>query len=705
MNDVQEDSSIHDSPKIADETLESSESSSPKVLYAPERQSSSVSNASGGVERQKKRKRSASRNSNGRTRRLKRSYNAQYLDLLNDTITEIISGSASSKDSKLCSSQVGITRWNRHEKEHLFWAVGRYGRDSLQPIAVQIGSKSEPEIRVYLQTLAEASAKQHVYGDESTLTGLTDIPSAVEISQQGCDVLEQAADSLAKLQQKHEEQAEKLKHADFWNLNHETADWVEQSLNGDEAGKAEVLRKLPAAEILHLKNFLRLSDEIFMNSGDPDGNWRTFRTKYERPSMLFTAFADLGELATSITKRLAQSSLFFAMSRLRASESGSYNHQRVVRQGDVLTALNVVGMKPNARDGWANVARRCKLNVYRDSKAITSGHPMSYSSVERSLMPDDLAADEQPSPSSTATTNSSDSELDDGSEHSAFSQTSSLISSDYSDVESITSSDRSQLESTSDKQTDAYLEYIDHEASRKEELRLWKMLGKDPPQELRHENPRMVADPGPYRHDRADLEDWRQWVAFKPEWEAYDMEDLDSDLVENRKRSRFKADMDANSGKQGRVKEHSHSQGRTGSNAGIQPGSTPLQDMPSGSDSQYGEEYPESEIESSSDGSSSDEMATQRDPDHASSADDMPSPHRVSIDPDSISDQEDDRLGTDAGSPVLSEILPSSVSISASDDEGGNHMSDVDAGGQHGSLDEDMDSGSDLDDDGERESD
>ncbi|KAL8711983.1 MAG: hypothetical protein Q9220_003679 [cf. Caloplaca sp. 1 TL-2023] len=699
MNSTQGDNDTNGNPQRGDGNVESDESSSSTALYTFEQASSSASDVSGTAERGKKRKRSVSRISNRKIRRLQSFYNARYHDLLNHTINEIQSN-AGLNDSKLYDSQVGITIWNRQEKECLFRGLSRHGRDGLQNIAARIGSKSEPEVRVYLQTLGKASKEQHAYGDTSTVMDLAAIPSAVEISQRGCAVLEQAADSLAVLQRKHEEQSEKLKHADLWILNHETVDWLAQSLHEDEASKAEVYGKLPAAELLHLKHFLALSEEIFMNSTDPERDWRTFTARYERPSMLFTAFADFGELATSITKRLIQSSLFFAMSRLRASEPASYNHQRVVKRGDVLTALNVVGMKPNAREWWANVARRCKLNVYSDSKAIASGHPMSYSAVERSLMPDDVKDDEQPSPPATVVKGYQDLDLDEQSNHSAFSDTTSLMSSDSSDTKSDSSSDP---ESNSDEQSDAYLEYIDHRASRKEELRLWKMLGRNPPQELQAENPRKVANSRSRGQDKTDLEDWRQWLDFKPEWEAYDLEDLDGDLIQNRTIMRSKVDSHTEFATRAEAKEHSHSDDKKVSSTSMQQYGTPEHFSSSASDSPSIGESHNSRRGSSIDAMSEDENVGQRDFDHVPSADGSRPLHMDPTDSESDFDQQEDGISaTDANSPLSNEDVPRSVSSSSSadEDDDGNQISDADARGQDRLLDQIMESGSGSDEGG-----
>ncbi|KAL8693743.1 MAG: hypothetical protein Q9218_001488 [Villophora microphyllina] len=487
----------------------------------------------------RKRKRSSDDESGHRSIRQKAHYSAKYLRLLNQTVGDIHLDSLGSDVGDFYISQVGIAVWSSEEKELLFRGTARYGRDNLPAIARLVGSKSELEVRVYLQLLQEVSTKQHMYGKRPTLVGPAAIPTATEISQDCCAHLEQAADALSILQQKREERQEQQNHADLWRLDRNTARWVEKRIREGERGRAEVHEKLPAAELLNLDRFLKLSEQLFMNSNESDGNWRSYVSRKDKVSILYTAFSDLHNVTTGIVKRLIQSSLFCAMSRLRASHS-HYDRQQAVKRCDVLAALRILGMKETARDQWLDVVRKHNLNVYD----LDADNIMTYSQIEGELSQTKFAADVM----STSTSENQDmdpqaqpSDTDSpqsGYDPATSSQASILCRSDSdegSPRHSRSTSNSTLQEALFDRETDTYLDYIDQKASRKEELHLWEMLGKDPPESFSRKDQRMVKDPGPYRHDQDDLDHWRGWVNLIPEWEAYDVKDLETDLLKNRR--------------------------------------------------------------------------------------------------------------------------------------------------------------------------
>ncbi|KAL8942899.1 MAG: hypothetical protein Q9211_001201 [Gyalolechia sp. 1 TL-2023] len=508
--------------------------------------SSSASRRSSGGP--KKRKRSINQVIGVRASRKKRYYSAKYHSLFNKTIRDLQAethGPADKGDPK--TSQIGISTWSPQERDRLFRGVARYGGDDFSAIAVLIGTKTELEVHSYLQVLREASTRQHKYGARRSLIGMADIAAAVEISNPCCASLEQAADAMAALQQRVEEQQEKQKHADLWRLDHKVAQWVDRGLSEGDEGRIEVFRKLPAAEILNLRHFLKLSTNVFMNSDEPHSNYRSYVSRSEKPSMLHTAFADLHTVALSVTKRLIQSSLFFAMSRLRATRSSRYVHQRAVKQADVLAALKVLGMKDNSRDYWVHVPRRCKLNVHDQKNARDSRAALDYNEVERALAfakpvvgkkfdPADPSEDHNTVPRSLE---------EFSSEAESQCIQSSSMDVDRPENPSAQSSEETDLSAPGERfgqRTDAYLEHIDQKASEKEELRLWKMLNGSPPPDVSvQESSVKFRNPGPCRKAKDDLDDWRGWVNFRPEWETYDINSLDEALAEHRKQRRTRS--------------------------------------------------------------------------------------------------------------------------------------------------------------------
>lgn len=445
--------------------------------------------------------------------RLKQSYNTKYHRLLNDTIGDLPLDSSTSATDNSHVTQAGICLWSSDESELLFGGIARYGPDSLPTIAALIGTKNELEVHTYVQALKAASVKQHLYGRRQSLLGTADIPAAVELSERCCTSLEQAADSLATLQQRHEEHLEQQRHGDLWKLDQDKARWVERRMCESEEGKSEIRRRLPAAELLNLRQMLELSRNLFMNATDLDINWHSLSSRSETPALLYTAFSDLRDIAVSITNRLIQTALFFAMSRLRAAKSSYYPHQRAVKRCDALAAIKTLGMKDSARDWWVQIARRCKLEVYGRPRSTGEESKLNYSQVERILGGKETPA-EASAKLGERSCDGNDSNEDSISEDGSVSLAGT---SGYSNA----TKNRNEPADKLGEKTDAYLDSIDQQATQREEARLWKMLGKDPPSILSRDEPTQTEDPGPHRHDRNDLDDWRGYIDLRPLWEVH----------------------------------------------------------------------------------------------------------------------------------------------------------------------------------------
>ena len=538
---------------------EFTQASSSCVDYISYQSSTSPSTSGRSMGTPRKRKRSASQDSNTRLSRRRRHYNTKYHTLFNQMVRDLRIDAREFDEDDLHTSQIGITKWSPQEKDQLFRGLARYGRDNLLAIAALIESKTELEVHIYLRLLQEASTKQHLFGEKHSLIRPADIPAALDVSEECNHALDKAADALEALQQRCEAQEEKQKHADLWRLDQKTAGWVNRCLREGEERRIIIHEQLPAAELLDLGSFLKLSANIFMNSSEPSSNYRSFVPHSEKPSIMFTAFAELYTLVLSITKRLVQSSLFFAMSRLRATQSSSYAHSRLVKKADIRVALKAVGMKNNATDYWVQVPRRCRLNVYDQSSTKYSGEVMEYNEIERLLTQGKSAAarkffranasEDELTTSMPDKGSLPESESESESESEAESECRSLAPSSSSIEDPISSSsgsdaatEASALGESFDERLDTYLECSDENKSRIEELRLWKILGVDPPGDfLVDQSSVRRRDPGPYRKERDDLDDWREWVDFKPTWEAYDLDGLDSDLIENRRHMRVRS--------------------------------------------------------------------------------------------------------------------------------------------------------------------
>ena len=87
------------------------------------------------------------------------------------------------------------------------------------------------------------------------------------------------------------------------------------------------------------------------------------------PSIQRTAFNDFHTLAVSVTKRLMQSAIMQATSRLRSQRRRTKKGvMPLVKTRDVLSAIDILGLKRNGRSQWTDVARRCNVRVFDERR-------------------------------------------------------------------------------------------------------------------------------------------------------------------------------------------------------------------------------------------------------------------------------------------------------------------------------------------------
>lgn len=485
-----------------------------------------------------------------RTKRLRALYSDQYRQLYNETVLDATN--CTSKGSYK-QSQLGITTWASSEKAVFFRTLALKGRDYLASISSAIATKSEPEVRAYLLLLDEASTKQQIYEPYDSLLDHSEIPAALEVSQE-CEVaLEGAAGALAILQEKEDVKAEKRKHGGQWRLTSLIAGRIHQQLQEGPDGEAAVDETVPAAILLDLKAFLKLTKRIFMNSPDPELNYRTYAIARTNPlSILHTAFADFYNLVVSITRRLVQSAIFLAMSRLRAMDEKKQAPRRLVRRLDVGAALEMSGMKPNAHDYWVGLARRCKLNVYKSGADLGKSidDRLDYETVENILeqgrerrektgfyqrIP--LGVFSRPGiPSHKRQNSATSSDTASESQDAASDSHESSSASDNLPLDH-RSPDALQVQDSYDRKQDAYISALDHQASLREEIRLWATLGREPPSRIHPEDVDIPQEPVPEPKPLEEIADWRRSVSYAAEWEILETPVPELAFRRNSKRS------------------------------------------------------------------------------------------------------------------------------------------------------------------------
>ena len=477
------------------------------------------------------------RSSQPSSKRLKSSYNDDYRVLFNSMVKEVESNSSSETDDLLQESQIGVTVWSSEEKAAYFRSLARRGRQDIQSIATDIGSKSESEVCVYSDILLKAAMGQQNYETHEKLPDTSDFKAALEVRGDCCAALDLAAEALSALRQVEEETAEKKMHKDLALLTPKIARWVERCVAVENESNDEVSQRIPAAKLLNLFNFLELSKRFFMNSVIVEDNWRSHATRGNKsPSILYTAFSDFHAISISITQRLVQSTLFFAMSRLRAmSASGQSKPRSKVRRRDVMAALNVLGMKADAKAFWARVARKCKLRVYdKVRQRQVFGKRYSYVEVERLLGPSRIS--DRDSPEITAEdVNTSISRKSPAPTVSSATTSKDSFWSDSISIEADGSNPQSNDEGLSEKPLDstkrqdshgplpdAFFESLDQQASLNEERRLWEMLGSDPGKKMQSVDLKLLSGPISKRKHKEHLLDWKDGLDYAEEWETHD---------------------------------------------------------------------------------------------------------------------------------------------------------------------------------------
>ena len=478
--------------------------------------------------------------SQGRAKRLKSQYRENYLVLYNEILDELRSKRYTNSIT-LSPSQIGASLWSSNEKDLFFENLSKRGKHNVQSIATGIGSKGVSEVRMYLRSLQDAVKDEQIYElvPKRLLQAYT-IESATEVSEECCSSLDLAAEALSVLQQQEEQRSEKKKYGDFSLLTPQTAKWIHERLQAGGLGDDEVAKMLPAATLLNLKTFLATSKCFFMNSKDIDCNWRSYTERRKPPSIMYTAFSDFHTLTISITKRIIQSSLFLAASRLKnLNTTGRRSLKQHVKKADVLAALDVLRIECNSRNFWSRTARKCRLRVYDHVRhRQVFGRRYRYSDVEDILgsqspeLRGRHEAGQRASPSTSVAKSDmiSDTSTEDNDRRSQVSPNQSSNEDNASDLSSSDSSASEDFDSHTRKQDqlndshDVYAEALDQRTSHNEEQRLWRLLGEHPPDKLKSDAihlPRVPA--AAERKSQDDLTECTARMDYAAEWETYEM--------------------------------------------------------------------------------------------------------------------------------------------------------------------------------------
>ncbi|KAF5676445.1 RNA polymerase I-specific transcription initiation factor rrn5 [Fusarium heterosporum] len=458
--------------------------------------------------------------------------NTDYLDLLNKDIEDAaqrVCFTLGDEDT-LYPSQIGLTYWSIPEKKLFFEAIARLGQTDLPGIASRIGTKSGIEVNHYLDILQRARLLRQREVRRPAIE-FSEIPAAVELSQQCCHALDEAADAISVRQERKEEQREEGKWGECWDITPKIARQLD---NGESITGSQDLH---FPRLFNLHNWLKLSERIFMNSSIPSENWDSIDNR--PPSIWATTFEDFHSLAVSITKRLVQTTIFLSMSRIKAKKELIPTTREIIRAQDVEAAVSSLGMGHNSRQFWSGCARRLRLEVHEeppDRDEEGEYEALSYEQVESLLSRSDEDTD-------------SVAELQADLEEVANSSENEALSSDFEEPPTLSDEEGIAIEReanevlqfsaadfpetyrkketlknriAAERRQEQYAEERDQYTSWQAEAEMWGLLQKKPRIEL----PKM-PEPGPLQRSTMDVEsifpigrDWRSKTRYRSEWEG-----------------------------------------------------------------------------------------------------------------------------------------------------------------------------------------
>ncbi|ROT38683.1 hypothetical protein SODALDRAFT_324114 [Sodiomyces alkalinus F11] len=466
------------------------------------------------------------------SKRRKGAFNSAYMDLLNrdieDAANRLVLEKKQPYEQRFRQSQVGLAIWTPLEKELLFEAVSRLGRDDLPGIASRIRTKNQMEVHQYIKLL---DGTLHDMRDNSghhrrdDIPDMADYPAAKELSHECCLALEEAAADLSLRIERHEKRTEEKKWGEHWLIDADLA----RRLGGNRGHDAE--DRLEFARLFRCPVWLELAEDVFMNSADPENNWRSIQDG-QGPSIRATAFEDFHSLAISLTRKLVISTLYIAQSRIKAKQTIHPNTRNVVKSSDVEAAVASLRLKPNTRRFWTTCARRLQLKVHDvdtaseepDDGEIRDDSATDDLEAGRSSSPDDGSQRQEGSGDEEASGEDEGTEKEEDDEDLQVHEEAKelLVYSTHAVPQVKRSWEAVELRIKTERHHEAYAEAVDAAASFDEETEMWRVLKRPAPNPAtRPAIPKRPPKATTGLRDILDYGDrWRDKLAYASEWET-----------------------------------------------------------------------------------------------------------------------------------------------------------------------------------------
>lgn len=305
---------------------------------------------------------------------LRKHYNPKYLDLFRETFQQTSEDEIDATSFE--ASQIGAVVWQPYEKARLFRGLQRHGRDALHTLTKIVSSKSELEIKAYLDLLKQSELERQLYERQTKNISAADIATSIEIGGECERALNTAAEALEAYQEQYDYAAAIWNYETAYIITSEVAQEIdaateeaEKQAEDAEVDGAESLTVASAGKLFKLSHFTGLSTDLFMQgtAEQPHENWMNLAVGEESPSLTQDAVTDFFNIVVGLTQRLVQSIIFTTESRLRATSSKNHTPQHTIRFEDVETSLDILNCQGDLWRYWIEFPGRRGLPVYSGS--------------------------------------------------------------------------------------------------------------------------------------------------------------------------------------------------------------------------------------------------------------------------------------------------------------------------------------------------
>ncbi|RMZ80298.1 hypothetical protein DV738_g2795, partial [Chaetothyriales sp. CBS 135597] len=300
-------------------------------------------------------------------------YNEIYMNLFRETFA-----AGEEDDAKTFkTSQYGAVIWSAEEKAAFFNALARCGRTNVQEIASRIGSKSQVEVKAYIDLLESAELDRQYFTKQTKNVSRAEIPAAVEIDVDVERGLEVFADALEAYQDRYD-QVFGAKHAGDsspWlitsgvarRLDREASEACEGASDSEDNSAGEQGSPDTAHQLFKLSTMIELSERVFMIGSKKAEyeHWAYNGDINEHPSITSEAVKEFYELMVNFLRRIIQTTIFFSQSRIRSCTNADRLPKNQVKLVDVVAMRRVLNLESDSWDFWTRLPRKANLRVIR----------------------------------------------------------------------------------------------------------------------------------------------------------------------------------------------------------------------------------------------------------------------------------------------------------------------------------------------------